>query len=132
MVLLHINLKNTDDIKNKLLHSNRKECSTDDMLQFYLTIAIAFTGSLTIIFLATTTILCCKYHHISTVTGRASTTVLTPQQSIEPVYVSLQRRSVNADREHMTIEDPNIPGNKIILPKESFGDYCRTMTIKRV
>ena len=124
--------KNTNDIKNELLNSNCKECSTDDMLQFYLTIAIAFMGFLAIIFLASTIILCYKYHHISTVTRREPTRVLTPQQSIEPVYVSLQRRSVNADREYMTLEDPNNPDNKIILPKETFDDYCRTMTLKRV
>ena len=124
--------KNTDDIKNELLHSSCKECSTDDVLQFYLTIAIAFTGFLTIIFLTSTIILCYKYHHMSTVARRAPTRVLTPQQSIEPVYVSLQRRSVNADREYMTLEDPNNPENKIILPKETFDDYCRTMTLKRV
>ena len=127
--------KNTNDIKNELLHGNCKECSTDDMLQFYLTIAIAFTGFLAIIFLVSTIILCYKYHHhdhMSTVVRSAPTRVLTPQQSIEPVYVSLQRRSVNADREYMTLEDPNNPENKIILPKETFDDYCRTMTLKRV
>ena len=117
--------KTKDDIQNELLHSNCKECSTDDMLQFYLTIAIVFTGFLAIVFLAATIILCYKYHNIST-------RVLTPQQSIEPVYVSLQRRSVNAEREYMTLEDPNNPDNKIILPKETFDDYCRTMTLKRV
>ena len=126
------NTKNVDDIKNELLHNNCNECASDDMLQFYLTIAIAFTGFLTIIFLTSTILLCYKYHHISTVTRRAPTRVLTPQQSIEPVYVSLQRRSVNADREYMTLEDPNNPDNKIILPKETFDDYCRTMTLKRV
>ena len=124
--------KNAEEIKNKLFQSNCKECSTDDMLQFYLTIAIAFTGFLAIMFLASTIILCYKYHHISTVTRREHTRVLAPQQSIEPVYVSLQRRSVNADREYMTLEDPNNPEKKIILPKETFDDYCRTMTLKKV
>ena len=124
--------KNTDNVRNELLHSNCKDCSTDDMLQFYLTIAIAFTSFLAIIFLTCTIILCYKYHHLSTVTRREPTRVLTPQQSIEPVYVSLQRRSVNADLEYMTLEDPNNPDNKIILPKETFDDYCRTMTLKRV
>ena len=111
---------------------NCVECPSDDMLQFYLTIAIAFTAFLAIIFLTSTLILCYKYHHISTVTRREPSRVLTSQQSIEPVYVSLQRRSVNADREYMTLEDPNNPENKIILPKETFDDYCRTMTLKRV
>ena len=108
-------------------------CSdSDDMLQFYLTIATIVTGFLSIFFLTCTIILCYKYHHASTVTRREPTRVLTPQQSIEPVYVSLQRRNVNADCEYMTLEDPNNPDNKILLPKETFDDYCRTMTLKRV
>ena len=108
-------------------------CSpSDDMLQFYLTIATIGTGFLAIIFLTLTIILCYKYNRISSVSQREPTRVLTPQQSIEPVYVSLQRRSVNADREYMTLEDPNNPENKILLPKETFDEYCRTMTLKRV
>ena len=117
------------------LHLNEKcgICASDDeMLQFYLTIATIGTGLLTILFLTTTIILCYKYHHISNESRRDPTRVLTPQQSIEPVYVSLQRRSVNADREYMTLEDPNNPENKILLPKETFDEYCRTMTLKRV
>ena len=110
-----------------------EECSpTDDMLRLYLTAATIGATFLTIIFLTSTIILCYKYHHISDVTRREPTRVLTPQQSIEPVYVSLQRRSVNADLEYMTLEDPNNPDNKIILPKETFDDYCRTLTLKRV
>ena len=123
---------NSGNIPNLQLNGNCGECSSDDMLQFYLTIAITGTGFLAIIFLVATIILCYKYHNISTATRREPTRVLTPQQSIEPVYVSLQRRSVNADREYMTLEDPNNPDNKIILPKETFDDYCRTMTLKRV
>ena len=125
-------IHNSGSIPILQLNGNCVECSSDDMLQFYLTIAIVGTGLLALIFLATTIILCYKYHHISTVARREPTRVLTPQHSIEPVYVSLQRRSVNADREYMTLEDPNNPDNKIILPKETFDDYCRTMTLKRV
>ena len=121
-----------DNIQNTHLIGTCNNCPSDDMLQFYLTIATIGTGLLTIIFLTSTIILCYKYHQISTATRREPTRVLTPQQSIEPVYVSLQRRSINADREYMTLEDPNNPENKIILPKETFDDYCRTMTLKRV
>ena len=127
-----LNIDNSGNIPKLQHNGNCVECSTDDMLQVYLTIAIAGTGFLAIIFLASTIILCYKYHNISTVTMREPSRVLTPQQSIEPVYVSCQRRSVNADREYMTLEDPNNPDNKIILPKETFDDYCRTMTLKRV
>ena len=127
--------KETNDQRDLLkpsLTGKCGKCSDGDMLQFYLTIATVGTGFLTIFFLTTTIILCYKYHHISAVTRREPSRVLTPQQSIEPVYVSLQRRSVNADREYMTLEDPNNPDNKIILPRETFDDYCRTMTLKRV
>ena len=124
---------NHGDISKPRLTGACESCSpSDDMLQFYLTIATIGTGFLAIIFLISTIILCYKYHDISTATMREPARVLTPQQSIEPVYVSLQRRSVNADREYMTLEDPNNPENKIILPKETFDDYCRTMTLKRV
>ena len=121
-----------DMLKPRLIGACGTCSSNDEILQFYLTIAVIGTGILTIVFLTTTMILCYKYQRISNVTRREPTRVLTPQQSIEPVYVSLQRRSVNADREYMTLEDPNNPDNKIILPKETFDDYCRTMTLKRV
>ena len=124
--------KEQDDISNMHLTESCSTCSSDYMLQFYLTVATIGTGLLAIVFLTTTIILCYKYHHISNVSQREPTRVLTPQQSIEPVYVSLQRRSVNADREYMTLEDPNNPENKILLPKETFDDYCRTLTLKRV
>ena len=124
--------KHADILKPRLTGTCTSCSPNDDMLQFYLTIATIGTGFLAMIFLTLTIILCYKYHHISSVSRREPTRVLTPQQSIEPVYVSLQRRSVKADREYMTLEDPNNPENKILLPKETFDDYCRTMTLKRV
>ena len=126
------NREQNDILKPRLTEACGACSSDDDMLQFYLTVATIGTGFLTIIFLTSTIVLCYKYHHISPVTRREPLRVLTPQQSIEPVYVSLQRRSVNADREYMTLEDPNNPDNKILLPKETFDDYCRTMSLKRV
>ena len=125
-------IHNSGDVPKLQHNGNCAECFSDDMLQFYLTVAIVGTGLLALIFLSTTITLCYKYNNISAITRREPSRVLTPQQSIEPVYVSLQRRSVNADREYMTLEDPNNPENKIILPKETFDDYCRTMTLKRV
>ncbi len=110
------------------------ECSSNVTVEFYLTVATAGAGLLTILFIVTTIIMCHKYHSISEQTRRQPTRVLTSQQSVEPVYVSLQRRpqSTYSEREYMTLEDPNNPDNKIILPKETFDDYCRTMTLKRV
>ncbi len=114
---------------------NCGDCSpSNNTLEFYLTVATVGTGLLTILFIVTTIIMCHKYHSISEQTRRQPTRVLTSQQSVEPVYVSLQRRpqSTYSEREYMTLEDPNNPDNKIILPKETFDDYCRTMTLKRV
>ncbi len=111
------------------------ECSSsNEMMEHYLTVATVGTGLLTILFIITTIIMCHKYHSISEQTRRQPTRVLASQQSVEPVYVSLQRRpqSTYSEREYMTLEDPNNPDNKIILPKETFDEYCRTMTLKRV
>ena len=74
----NVGTKNADNIKNELMHNNCKECSTDDMLQFYLTIAIAGTGFLAINFLTLTITLRYKYNHLSTVTRREPSRVLTP------------------------------------------------------
>ncbi len=120
--------------KSDLAESCGECSSTNDMLEHYLTVATVGTGLLTIILIVTTIIMCHKYHSISEQTRIQPTRVLTSQQSVEPVYVSLQRRpqSTYSEREYMTLEDPNNPDNKIILPKETFDDYCRTMTLKRV
>ena len=50
----------------------------------------------------------------------------------EPVYVSLQRRR-NNDRNsmYMTLEDPNNPESKIVMPKEVFDEFYNTLTIKK-
>ncbi len=108
--------------------------SSSDTMEFYLIVGTVGTGLLTILFIVTTIMMCHKYHSISDRTRRQPTRVLTSQQSVEPVYVSLQRRpqSTYSEREYMTLQDPNNPDNKIILPKDTFDDYCRTMSLKRV
>ncbi|XP_072030243.1 uncharacterized protein [Amphiura filiformis] len=122
------------DAENPRFIQNCEKCPSNDIMELYLTVATVGTGLLTIIFLATTILMCHKYHSISEQTRRQPARVLTSQQSVEPVYVSLQRRpqSTYSEREYMTLEDPNNPENKIILPKETFDDYCRTMSLKRV
>ncbi|XP_072030245.1 uncharacterized protein [Amphiura filiformis] len=120
---------------NPRLSGKCGECSSsNDILEFYLTVATVGTGLLSIVFIVTTIMMCHKYHTISEQTRIQPSRVLTTQQSVEPVYVSLQRRpqSTYSEREYMTLEDPNNPENKIILPKETFDDYCRTMSLKRV
>ncbi|XP_072031294.1 uncharacterized protein [Amphiura filiformis] len=106
------NKKNQEPIDKLSLRESCGQCpSSNDMLESYLTVATVGTGLLTIIFLITTIIMCRKYHNISEQTLRQPARVLTSQQSVEPVYVSLQRRpqSTYSEREYMTLEDPNNP-----------------------
>ena len=84
-----------------------------------------------ITFITTTIILCCKY-------CKKSHEVRAVQRSIscgdgsEPVYVSLQRRP-EPDRSsmYMSVEDPNNPGNKILMPREVIEEFYRSLSLKR-
>ena len=101
----------------------------------YLTISMIGASILCILFLTTTIMYCYKYHIISTETSEPRRTVSINDGS-EPVYVSLQRRQ-DYDRNsicstYMTVEDPNNPGGKVVMPKEVFEEFYRTLTIKRV
>ena len=108
------------------------ECASEDMIQFHLTVAIVATSFLAIVFLVLSILLCYKYHQETPVIRKPTSKMLTPQQSVEPVYVSLQRRSVNADHDYMTLEDPHNPDNKIVVPRETFDEYCKTMRMKSI
>ena len=122
----------THDTGRTYLHGKCEDCSSDEMLQLYLTAATIGTGFFAVIFIISTIVLCYKYHNISDVTRRRPSSIVATNPPVEPVYVSLQRRLTPEQREYMTLEDPNNPENKIILPKETFDDYCKTMTLKRV
>ena len=112
------------------------ECSLEDEdIVLYLTISTIGAGILCFLFLSTTIIFCYKYHSISTEAIEAIRNVPCNDGS-EPVYVSLQRRQ-EYDRNsicssYMTVEDPNNPGSKVVMPKEVFEEFYRTLTIKRV
>ena len=50
----------------------------------------------------------------------------------EPVYVSLQRRP-EPDRSSMflSVEDPNNPGSKVLMPRELVEEFYRSLSLKR-
>ena len=62
--------------------------------------------------------MCCKYCSISPASSRRQS-YITPTSVVDPVYFSLQRPREN-DRVYMTLEDPNNPEGKVLLPKEVF------------
>ena len=103
-------------------------CKSSSDTVFFLTVSTAATCLLTIIFLITTIIMCCKYNNISSgATQRQQCVPTPPSLASDPVYVSLQRRNTN-ERVYMTLEDPNNPEGKVLLPKEVFDEfYNRTL-----
>ena len=105
-------------------------CKSSSDTVFYLTVSTATICLLAIVFLITTIIMCCKYNSISTrVTQRRAPSP--PSLASDPVYVSLQRRNTN-ERVYMTLEDPNNPDGKVLLPKEVFDEfYNRTLTLRK-
>ncbi len=132
-------------------------CPTADKFTLlYWAVALVGTTILMLIFLTTTIIWCCKYHAMSNeVTSpveRRSVTY-TSGDVIDPVYVSLQRRTEHdrsctystyvtrpePDRSstyssyssYMTVEDPSNPGNKVIMPKEIFDEFYRSLSLKK-
>ena len=125
-------------VKQKTQVSNgcNTECSSEDEdIVLYLTISTIGASILCILFLTTTIIFCYKYHDVSTETIETRRPVPSNDGS-DPVYVSLQRRQ-EYDRNsicstYMTVEDPTNPGNKVLMPKEVFDEFYRTLTIKRV
>ena len=105
-------------------------CPSSSTTVFYLTVSTAVTCLLTIIFLITTVVMCCKYNSVS---SRATQRHVPspPSLASDPVYVSLQRRNTN-ERVYMTLEDPNNPEGKVLLPKEVFDEfYNRTLSLRK-
>ena len=82
-------------------------------------------------FLITTIVLCCKYCKISGEVRAVQRSVPYDDGS-EPVYVSLQRRP-ESDRSsmYMSVEDPNNPGNKVLMPRELVEEFYRSLSLKR-
>ena len=107
-------------------------CTSSFGTIFYLTVSTAATSLLTIIFFITTIVMCCKHHNVSSDVRQNQRYVPTPPSQVsDPVYVSLSRRNTN-ERVYMTLEDPNNPEGKVLLPKEVFDEfYNRTLTLKK-
>ena len=117
--------------KAPLLTSNCKnKCTGESQTVFYLTITTAVTCLLLVVFFITTMVMCCKYHSISSLASRRQSCT-SPVPIADPVYVSLQRRREN-ERVYMTLEDPNNPEGKVLLPKEVFDEfYNRTLSLRK-
>ena len=107
-------------------------CTSSSETIFYLTVSTAATCFLTIVFIITTCIMCFKHHSVSSnVRQRQRQAPSPPSLASDPVYVSLQRRNTN-ERVYMTLEDPNNPEGKVLLPKEVFDEfYNRTLTLRK-
>ena len=128
------------------INQNQGKCGTscspedESTILFYLIVSTSGASILCIVFLTTTLIGCYQYNSVSRVMRNAHTDVYDTSDGSEPVYVSLQRRqgnernSIISERNsmYMTLEDPNNPGNKIIMPKEVFDELYSTLTLKRV
>ena len=133
--------------KQNILTSNdcSSKCSKGNKYTiFYLSVATVGAGMLCTVFLITTIIMCCKYHNVSSEATNAQRNVIIDDGS-EPVYVSLQRRPEPAIPErrsmyykepersstYMSVEDPNNPGNKVLMPKEVFEEFYNSLSLKK-
>ncbi len=123
----------TENVKSKTEASDKcnTECSTaDKYIVLYLSVATIGAGMLSLVFLTTTIIWCCKYSKISA-DARAQRNMANGDGS-EPVYVSLQTRPDNDQNAMvMSVDDPNNPGNKVTMPKEVFDEFYRSLTLKK-
>ena len=124
------------DLNQDSDHLSSKECDSlcvpeDTNTVLYLAAGTMGATILMFTFLATTIILCCKYCNISGEVRAVQRSVPVDDGS-EPVYVSLQRRP-EPDRSsmYMSVEDPNNPGNKVLMPRELVEEFYRSLSLKR-
>ena len=111
-------------------------CSTpcppeDKYTLLYWAVATVGTTIIMFIFLTTTIMYCYKYFTISgeVVVAQGS---FTSCDGSEPVYVSLQRRQPpERNSMYMSVEDPNNPGNKVLMPREVFDEFYRSLSLKK-
>ena len=150
----------TNNQKTLISNDCNPECSSDDKYTiFYLSMATVGTTMLTIVFIITTIIMCFKYH-IASNEVRSTPRNITSCDGSEPVYVSLQRRlepesqslykepeRILINREpdrsstygqpdrsstYMSVEDPNNPGSKVLMPKEVFEEFYNSLSLKKI
>ena len=133
-VPIHQNTDNIDSIKKQNQFPSDfcdTPCEPEDQFTLlYWAVATVGTTTLMFIFLTTTIIYCCKYQ-------KMSAEVITAQgfsscDGTEPVYVSLQRRQpTERNSMFMSVEDPNNPGNKVLMPREVFDEFYRSLCLKK-
>ena len=115
-----------------LSHECMNSCSTEDEHNMIIYLGAGSTGAtiLMITFLISTIVLCYKYCMISEETRAAQ--MISSGDGSEPVYVSLQRRP-EPDRSSMflSVEDPNNPGSKVLMPRELVEEFYRSLSLKR-
>ena len=119
--------------KNPLLSDTcNVQCSDEDPhIIVYLAAGTMGATILMITFITTTIILCCKYCKISHEVRAVQGSIPCADGS-EPVYVSLQRRpEPERSSMYMSVEDPNNPGNKILMPREVIEEFYRSLSLKR-
>ena len=103
----------------------------DQYTLLYWAVACVGTTILMFIFLTTTIIYCCKYQTISSEVIAAENS-FTSCDGSEPVYVSLQRRQLpERNSMFMSVEDPNNPGNKVLMPREVFDEFYTSLSLKK-
>ena len=107
-------------------------CETEDKYTLlYWAVAAVGTTILMLIFLTTTIIYCCKYNTMSAEVITAQNS-FTSCDGAEPVYVSLQRRQPPEQNSmFMSVEDPNNSGNKVLMPREVFDEFYRSLSLKK-
>ena len=109
----------------------KTSCKSSSFTAFIVTLSTFATCILTVVFLITTIVMCCKYHNISAEVNRESGHQYIQSRASDPMYVSLQRRR-DQEQVYMTLEDPNNPEGKVLLPKEVFDQfYNRTLSIQK-
>ena len=134
------------------------ECSENNEYTIvYLSMATVGASVLCVVFLITTITMCYKYNKKSSEIGNTRRRNITISDGSEPVYVSLQRRPEpdrsslysaperrslykepelyrEPDRRslYMSVEDPNNPGSKVLMPKEVFEEFYNSLTLKKV
>ena len=143
-----------ETIKGNIITTNEcTKCSSENKYTIlYLSMATVAASILCMVFLTTTIIWCYKYHNISSeITNPQQRRNITSYDGSEPVYVSLQarqepdrnslysapdRRSIYKEPDksstYMSVEDPNNPGSKVLMPKEVFEEFYNSLRLKRV
>ena len=127
---LNVLQSSSNEGSHKIIKCNTS-CPPDDPYTIlYWAVACVGTTILMFIFLTTTIIYCCKYQ---TTSGEivAAENSFTSCDGSEPVYVSLHRRQPEGNSMFMSVEDPNNPGNKVLMPREVFDEFYRSLSLKK-